>query len=122
MRYKSAMAGIAKYKSRPASPMNQWVRDALEAANMTQQALADALSRVEGLGTYDRSMVHKMTGSRRVRGEEAVAISQITGHPLPESEDDLEFEQMYRKLSQENRTVIRTIVRNLLGGQKDRGQ
>lgn len=111
------MAGKAKYNSPPSTPMNQWVRDALESAGMTQVALADALSRVEGLGSYDRSMIQKMTKDRRVRGDEALAISQITGHPLPEDEADLEFDAMFRKLSPENRTTIRTLVRNLVGSQ-----
>ncbi|WP_313350238.1 hypothetical protein [Paracoccus sp. (in: a-proteobacteria)] len=122
------MAGKPKYKSTPATPMNQWVRDALESCGMTQTALAEALSGVEGLGSYDRSIVYKMTVSRRVQIKEAKAISQITKYPLPDSETDSEsaldacFREIYLKLLPENRQTALSVVEGLLARQEGGGQ
>lgn len=81
-RYKRSMVGKARYPKPPASPDNAWVRDALEAARMKQIALAQALSERLGDG-YTKFTVRDMVNTRRISSTEAMAISEITGHPLP---------------------------------------
>lgn len=80
------MAGKTNYRDPPATPENAFVREALEAWNLadgTQETLADALN-AWGLGAkYDKSVIGKMARSKRVRYSELVAVSQITGHPIP---------------------------------------
>lgn len=98
--------------------MNQWVREALNHADMSQQALSDALTRSKHLGTYDRSMVQKMTVGRRVSLQEAEQISQITGYPLPDTVSEQEFSGMFQRLNPENQQAIQTIMSNLLRTQQ----
>lgn len=87
---------------------------------MSQTALADALSRVEGLKSYDRSMVNKMTKTRRVQPEEARAISEITNYPLPESMPDAMMEKLFPRLNKANKEAVRKLVQALLDGQEER--
>lgn len=100
--------------------MNQWVRDALAFSGMSQQALADALSRHPGLNNYDRSFVYKMTVSRRVRLDEAAAISEITGFPLPVEDEKAEFERKFNQLSLQNQQTVAALIEGLLGAQEEK--
>lgn len=111
------MARKPTYKSPPAAPINAWVRDALEFADLSQTALADALTR-EGLGSYDRSKVQKMTVSRGVSFEEAQAISRLTGLPLLEDQGS-EFDRGFHKLNDSNRKAVLQLMRSLLAGQRE---
>lgn len=62
----------------------RWVNAALEASSMTQGALADAIERVTRI-PMDKSKVNKMVlGKRAVSAEEMLAISKITGLPIPD--------------------------------------
>lgn len=111
------MAGRARYKNPPATPMNQWVRDALQASGLSQQALGDALTKA-GLGNYDRSIIQKMTVARRVAMDEAQEICRITGHPLPETSSDAELPREYYLLNEEHRVAVQTLIRGLLANQQ----
>ena len=106
------------YPSPPASGMNQWVRDALAASDMTQQALADALSSRADVGQYAKSMVNKMTKSRKVTMDEARAISAITGHPLPPSAEDSELADRINDLDPADQTIVRNLVDSLYARKK----
>lgn len=62
----------------------RWVAHALETSNMTQGALADAIERLTRL-PMDKSKVNKMVlGKRAVSAQEMLAISRITGLPIPD--------------------------------------
>lgn len=76
------MARKAKYSSPPAAPINQWVRDALEHANISQAELARRLFERKAISADDRSMVNKMASFRDVTADEALAIAEVTGFPL----------------------------------------
>lgn len=119
IRYKDLMVRKPSYRTSPATPMNQWVRDALEAGGLSQQALSEGLSRASGLGSYDRSMVQKMTVSRKISMDEARVISQLTGHPLPDTEEGVEVMTDYMKLSSDSQAAIRTLMKELLKRQQD---
>lgn len=106
------------YRNPPATPMNKWVRDALESSGLSQQALSDLLSRTPTVGTYDRSMVQKMTVARKVSMDEARAISQITGHPLPDTENSGEVVAEYQRLSPDSQAAIRILMKELLRKQQ----
>lgn len=112
------MAGKPKYKNPPATPMNQWVRDALANAGMSQQELGDALTRT-GIGNYDRSIVQKMTVMRRISMAEAHAISSITSFPLSERDPDGQLPPEYYQLSEAHREAVNTLIRGLLANQQD---
>lgn len=111
------MAGKPKYKNPPATPMNQWVRDALAAAGLSQQELGDALTRA-GIGNYDRSMIQKMTVARRVTMDEAQAIAAVTNHPLPENGLESQLPREYFLLSEDHRKAVNTLIRGLLADQQ----
>lgn len=93
--------------------MNQWVRDALEASGMTQQGLADRLSGHPGMPPYAKSMVNKMTKSRKVSLAEARAISDITGHPLPVTKVTDEIVAEIESLHPDDRKAVITLIHNL---------
>lgn len=76
------MARKAEYKNAAASSINQWVRDALEHSGMSQSALARELFSRKAISADDRSIVNKMTFSRDVTVDEAIAIAEITGYPI----------------------------------------
>lgn len=63
--------------------LSEWVNAALSASGLNQAALSDALNtRVSK--KIDRSIINKMTlGKRSISAEEMLAISDITGYPLP---------------------------------------
>lgn len=82
--YRESMARASTTSSR--SAMNLWVRKALDHAGMSQQQLSEILTR-RGLGSYGRSTINKMTISRAVRMDEAAAIAEVTGYPIPAPED-----------------------------------
>ena len=103
-------------KTNPASPMNAWVRDAIDAAGLSYQRVGDEMTQ-RGLGVYDRSKVQKMTVARGVSAEEAAAIAQITGKPLPFASPVDAFADGYAKLSQQDRAVIDAMMQRLLAGQ-----
>ena len=99
--------------------MNRWVRDALTHAGMTQQRMADILTG-RGLGTYDRSMVQKMTTRRAVRMDEATVIAEATGYPLPAPRDQINFAQGYARLSPDQRALVDALMGQLLAAQAGR--
>jgi len=82
-RYKRDMNSAKRFSgTKPASPMNEWVREAILHSGRTAVEIADLLN-AEGLQTrYDRSKIQKMTTVRRVTVEEAKALARITGYPL----------------------------------------
>lgn len=65
--------------------MNDWVREALEHSGISQKDLSEILTR-RGLGAYSRSTINKMTTRRAIRMDEAAAIAEVTGYPIPASE------------------------------------
>ena len=113
-RYKPDMAKSTRFtSSEPASHMNQWVRDAIEYADIS---ITDLAREMDGRGlptSYDRSKVQKMTVARRVTMEEARVISEITGYPTLEGDETAPFLDKYRKLSEADRTTIRHLVNSL---------
>lgn len=76
-----------------------WIKDALKASGMTQTALAAQLSRAVRKN-IDKAAVNKMLvtdpgkKSRNVSGNEMLAISVITGHPLPDHWTDIPSEDL----------------------------
>jgi phage repressor protein C with HTH and peptisase S24 domain len=63
--------------------MSKWVASALERSGLSQAALAEALT-MRLRQTIDRSKVNKMVlGKRSVSADEALAIAEITGTPMP---------------------------------------
>lgn len=80
---------------------------------MSQKDLSDALTR-ELRANYDRSIVQKMTVSRRIRVEEMNAISRITNFPVLKEDLEDEFSAVYRKLSKEHQEAVRTMMQGLL--------
>lgn len=61
-----------------------WVAAALEASDMSQAALADAVARVTRT-PMDRSKINKIVlGKRDVSASEMLAIAQITGAEIPD--------------------------------------
>lgn len=73
---------MSKKSSRPPShPINQWVRDALAHANLSQTKLASRLHARGAITNDDRSIVNKMTIDRDVSADEMIAISDETGFP-----------------------------------------
>lgn len=107
------MSGKPQYKNPPATPINQWVREALEHAGLSQQLLADKLTR-DGAGNFDRSIIQKMTVGRKVSAAEAQAISKITGYPLHSTSSDDSFPQGYYQLTDEGKAAVKALVQALL--------
>lgn len=67
--------------------MNQWVKEALGFAELSQ---AEATRRLTARFNWpdDRSILNKMTlGKRKIEASEAMQISELTGYPLPLDED-----------------------------------
>ena len=63
--------------------ISQWVARALRRSGLSQTALAEALSK-ELRAQIDRSKVNKIVlGKRELSAEEMIAVSKITGAPLP---------------------------------------
>lgn len=56
------------------------------ADNMSQARLAEELHKRKVISAADRSVVQKMTVSRKVTAKEMLAISEITGFPTPKDE------------------------------------
>ncbi|MCV2448485.1 hypothetical protein E3D03_014555 [Paracoccus sp. DMF] len=80
---------------------------------MSQQGLADSLTKT-GAGSYDRSIVQKMTVARKVTAEEAQAIAAITGHPLPDTSSEDTYYHDYQQLSAEGKAAVQALIRALL--------
>ena len=97
--------------------MNSWVREAVTHAGLSYQRLADILTG-RGIGTYDRSMVQKMTTRRRVRLDEAQAISEITGYPLPAAQEQISFAAGYSRLDPEQRALVDALMGQLLASKE----
>lgn len=71
-------------KSLPFVMLSQWVREALAVKNMSQAGLARELTIALGR-SIDRAAVNKMASNgRQVAADELLAISKITGHPMPD--------------------------------------
>lgn len=112
-RYSRAMTEAPRFRTKPTSPMNQWVRDALEQYGKSMSAVADEMNRA-GLNTkYDRSKIQKMTVSRRVTYEEAAALSEITGFPMIKNDDVAGLIEGYQGLDDENKAFVRDLVARL---------
>lgn len=109
----------ARFSTEPLTPMNAWVREALEHSGHTLQEVADELT-AQGLGAYNRSQIQKMTTVRRIRLEEAAAISRFTDYPLPRTLEREELTDLVAQLSRENQDAIRTLVQSLLAAQEGR--
>jgi SOS-response transcriptional repressor LexA len=63
--------------------LTQWLKDALAHSKLTQAELARRLAARLG-PSYERSKVNKMAlGKRDIDGVELLAISEITGFPVP---------------------------------------
>lgn len=107
------------YSSPAASQMNQWVRDALKTADLSQRELADRLSAIPGMPTYDRSMVQKMTVGRKVTMDEARAISKISGHPLPAQGAVQELMAKISTLPSTDLEIVNALIDSLLKRQTD---
>jgi len=89
-RYNRDMARKRAYKTPPMAQINQWVRDAIEHAEIrgkkvTFDLLADALTKAKIGQTYDKSMVQKMTTIRDVKASEARVIAEFTGYPIEDA-------------------------------------
>ncbi|SEN87585.1 hypothetical protein SAMN04489859_102039 [Paracoccus alcaliphilus] len=112
------MTDSTRVKKEPQTLMNQWAKEAIEHSGMTMQAVADALSARRELGAYGRSMVQKMTKERRVRLDEAAALSEITGFPLPGESKGPELVEQIQDLNPENRAIIGSLVAQLLAAQE----
>lgn len=111
------MSESQRFKTEPVYPMNRWVREALEHSRMTQQAVADRLSARPELGNYTRSTVQKMMKDRRVPLDEARAVSEITGYPLPRDDSESDLADKIGDLSPENRAIVASIVDVYLASQ-----
>ena len=63
--------------------LKTWLKEALDSKNLSQSELARLLT--ERLGrSIDRAAVNKMVkGTRKITGDEAVAIAEISAFPLP---------------------------------------
>jgi len=73
----------------PSPVLARWLKSALKYAEMSQVDMSKALTKRLGR-SFDKSAVNKMTkGGREIKADEAFAISEITGHPLPESATDV---------------------------------
>lgn len=106
------MAGKPKYEARPATPMNQWVRDALEHAGLNYPETARRMT-TQLRKNYDRSIIQKMTVGRGVSADEAAALARITGFPLPAS-DDMEMRiARYKALPPRDRRAIDALIDEL---------
>ena len=107
------MARTKSYSNPPATPRNQWVRDALtHAGDMSFPAAAEKLSRA-GLGkNYDKSIVQKMTVARGVTAEEVKALSAITGFPPPPDVAD-DTSTRIAALPPEDQALVRALLRSL---------
>lgn len=113
------MARKAEYKTAPAQPINQWVRDALAYAGISQAALAKALHERGAISAPDRSIVQKMTVNRDVSADEAFAISEITALPTPNEASRPEaYDEILRLLPNAEPSVVDTVLTVLRRGQK----
>jgi SOS-response transcriptional repressor LexA len=64
--------------------MVRWLKEALKFSGLSQSALAGHLTKKLGR-SIDRAAVNKMTkNSRDIKADEAFAISEITGYPMPD--------------------------------------
>lgn len=108
-RYNSRMVGKPRYPKPPLTPINQWVRDAIAASEITQTRLADELTARMGV-SYTKFTVRDMTTTRKISAQEASAIMAITGHPLPvdtalRDQQEVHLIRMFRELPPEQREL-----------------
>lgn len=100
-------------KTKPARPINAWVREAMESRpGLTYQGLADHLNSA-GIGSYDRTSTNKMTRSRNVSFDEAREVSAYTGHPLPIYAGEKDFIDKYRSLTEDSRQIVDRLLNSL---------
>lgn len=67
--------------------LSDWLKSALDTAGMGQSMLAKELTSRLGR-SIDRAAVNKMTkGQRHIKGDEMIAIAEITGVPAPTDAD-----------------------------------
>lgn len=112
------MSGRPRYSRPPAAPINDWVRQALAHAGLSQSQLTREMHKA-GIIKNDRSIVQKMTVNRKVSAEEAAAISRITGYPLPNTDlrpqdDGDELIAIMQRLGPEERSFLLGAARLLL--------
>lgn len=112
-RYKPGMTARPRFTSAPpASPMNQWVRDAVEHSGMSMQEISERMNGKNLGAAYDRSKVQKMTVSRKVSKIEAEAIAEITGYPLTDG-DAQQMIDDFRSLAPADKEVVRDLIARL---------
>jgi hypothetical protein len=97
------------YPNPPVSPMNQWVRDALEYAEMSYPRAAAGLAR-EMKKNFDRSTVQKMTVGRKVSMAEAEALSKITGFPVVPPDAEPFPQAKYQDLLDNQKKVVKDLI------------
>lgn len=96
--------------------MNEWAQKAFLFAeangkDLTYDDVADFMTKKKIGATYDKSMVQKMTATRRVSLMEAEALSEITGYPLPR--DGMSMDDRVSRLSDSRQKMIREILADL---------
>ena len=78
-----------RYAAGMTMPMWKWVRQAAHHSGLSYAEISRRLAARDLAKNYDRSTVQKMTkehGARDVDALEAIALSEITGYPLPTNE------------------------------------
>jgi hypothetical protein len=101
--------------------MIAWVRRALEHANMSQTALAQALTTLLKRN-IDKAAVNKMLISepksgqkiRNIKGDELLAIARITGYAYPGAAEDIRSEDVAASLDHPPSHTVK--VRGYVGG------
>lgn len=118
-RYKPDMSKSTRFKKSapPATPMNQWARDALAHFDKSMQEVADLLNEKDLGAKYDRSKVQKMTVARKVSKMEAEALAEITGYPL--SDDDAQQMMFdFDRLKPGDKSLVRSMISSLRAKQE----
>lgn len=65
--------------------LNNWLREALKSAGMTQVALAQHLESMLRRPYYAPTINNMISGFRKISADELLAIAEITGVPAPNS-------------------------------------
>ena len=87
--------------------LNQWVKEAIDYAGISQTKLANILFSSKIITSDDRSIVNKMTTTRDVKAHEVFAISEITRYPAPNKiEDDAILVPKVSKIAAGNLTEL----------------
>lgn len=92
--------------------MNQWVRDALAHWGQSGQRLSEELAK-KMRRSYDRSMIQKMTTTRKVSKAEAEAIAQITGYPSGSVAPIDEYAVKLARLKKDHQDIVCKLIDQL---------